>query len=313
MRKLKITDVTLRDGGYKNNFTYTPQSLSHIITELDKSGIDYIEVGYRNGPFKSMPNIGPTGICDKSYLQYCRQLIRRAQLTVILHPKNLQQDDFKEMHNIGVDCVRICFPNHNTILGLQAIEWALQSHLKVFVNFTRITHTPLSKLIQLVANLANYELQAINLADSNGSLMPSYAKVMFAELAKVSHVPLGFHAHDNLFLAQTNAVVAMQQGFLFLDSSLYGYGKGTGNLKTEAIVSYLHASGINNYDVCRLLEAANYVKHLVNEEQLSIKDILMGIFDLSQDDAMHLLNAKDTYDLYEKAKNYNQQKIAMIG
>jgi 4-hydroxy 2-oxovalerate aldolase len=311
MEKVKIIDVTLRDGGYKNNFTYSPKTIKHILMELDKSGIDYIEVGYRNGSFKHIPDIGPTGLCDRTYLEYCRKEIQQAKLTVILHPKNLQQQDYEDMYAANVECVRICFPNQNTALGFQAIKWAQRYSFEIFVNFTRMTHTSISELIQLISSLSNYNIKGIYLADSNGSLKPNQAKEIFTQLIKITHVPLGFHPHDNLSLAQANAITAIQQGVTFIDSSLYGYGKGVGNLKTEAIVSFLHASGVYRHDLCRLLDAANYVKRLSDEKQIPVHDIIMGVFDLSQDEGVHLKGSYNTYDYYQRAKHYLKQKNMM--
>ena len=46
MRKLKILDVTLRDGGCVNDFNFGKFYMNKILNALEESKIDYIELGY---------------------------------------------------------------------------------------------------------------------------------------------------------------------------------------------------------------------------------------------------------------------------
>ena len=52
INNIKMIDVTLRDGGYKKNFHFADDEVEKIITTLDRAGIEYIEVGYRNGSIR---------------------------------------------------------------------------------------------------------------------------------------------------------------------------------------------------------------------------------------------------------------------
>ncbi len=40
---IKTLDVTLRDGGYRNNFHFNNEDINHIIASLTKTGIDYLK------------------------------------------------------------------------------------------------------------------------------------------------------------------------------------------------------------------------------------------------------------------------------
>lgn len=46
MKSLKVLDLTLRDGGCVNDFNFGQPYMDKIITALENSGIDIIEVGY---------------------------------------------------------------------------------------------------------------------------------------------------------------------------------------------------------------------------------------------------------------------------
>ncbi|CDO40270.1 hypothetical protein BHOIPH791_04230 [Bartonella henselae] len=55
---LKNLDVTLCDGGYRNQFSFSLDYVIEHIKNLIDARVEYIEIGYRNGSFKPMNNVG---------------------------------------------------------------------------------------------------------------------------------------------------------------------------------------------------------------------------------------------------------------
>lgn len=312
MNTIKLLDVTLRDGGYKTNFYFTEEVIVQTLTLLDEANIDYIEVGYRNGSFRPIANIGPAGLCTRDYLNLCRKNIHHAKLTAICHPANIKADDFAEMQDCGLDSVRICFPMHHHALGFKTLDMINKYSFDIFINFTRVSHYPREVLVKLLEDLSGYQPKGFYLADSNGSLIPQDVITLVTQLQEKTSIPLGFHPHDNLFLAQGNAIAALTGGVQYIDASLYGLGKGAGNLRTEGIVSYLRSQGINRYDLCKLLDAAEFIKMKVcdMENDLAKKDIIMGVFDLSQEDALHLGTFSNAREYYHRAEHYRNIKTS---
>ena len=49
---------------------------------------------------------------------------------------------------------------------------------------------------------------------------------------------MGIHAHDNLFRALKNTIVANKLGVQWLDCTINGMGRGPGNTKTEELINY---------------------------------------------------------------------------
>jgi len=43
---ISIYDSTLRDGGYINNWNFTPEKIQMVYDAADKAGIEYVEIGY---------------------------------------------------------------------------------------------------------------------------------------------------------------------------------------------------------------------------------------------------------------------------
>ena len=46
MNSIKVLDVTLRDGGCVSDFNFGQAYMDQILSGLEKSGVDIIELGY---------------------------------------------------------------------------------------------------------------------------------------------------------------------------------------------------------------------------------------------------------------------------
>ncbi len=241
---VSLIDVTLRDGGYRNKFNFPEEVVNEVIINADTSGMEYIEVGYRNGMWATSTGLGPTGLCAKDYLVSCRRLINFAKMTVMFHPKNVQPSDLEEMRACGVDCLRISFPMDDYDLGFRYLALAKTLGFEVFVNLVHLSERPLDELDTLVGQIAAHEPYGIGLADSNGNMTPDQVAKVFSFITqKYNKVAFCLHAHDNLFLAQANAWAAITNGARYIDGTFSGYGRGVGNLRTEGIVALLRSLG----------------------------------------------------------------------
>lgn len=289
MNKVNLIDVTLRDGGYQNNFSFQNEELEAILTPLDQSNIDYIEIGYRNGSLKPILNIGNAGLCHSDYLNLCRSIIKKSKMTVMLHPHNVNEHDLDELKVHKVDTLRICLSKGKENAAFDLIKKAKEKLFEISLNITRISHYSETELDDLIFKAIKYPLDIIYFADSNGSMMPSKIFSLYKKYRSKTSIRFGFHAHDNLGLAQANALAAMNAGVNYIDSSASGLGKGIGNLKTEFFVAYLHALNIKNYDINQILSASNYVKKRFNPaSSIKFNEFRMGIEDLSIDDISKL-------------------------
>ena len=280
---MKVLDVTLRDGGNRHDFHFTEEDLQHILLQLDNASLDYIEIGYRNGAIAPIPNMGVAGFCASDYVRYCRTLVTKTALAVMAHPKNIACDDLKELKREGVDLLRLCVSKGGLQDACPLIAMAQDEGLLVSVNFIHISHYREEALDEVMDTVCPLMPDMIYFADSNGSLLPDRVTAIYRKYTKAQTIPLGFHAHDNLGLAQMNTLAALDAGATFVDASLSGMGKGTGNLRTEFFVAYLHALGEKKYGLDALLPGVNYVRQRFDTEALFLDrdEFIRGIFDLS--------------------------------
>ncbi|WP_455477515.1 hypothetical protein [Bartonella sp. B41] len=99
------------------------------------------------------------------------------------------------------------------------------------------------------------------LADSNGSLLPDTIRKLVQKIKSITPLEVGFHVHDDLGMAMANSIAAVEAGANFIDSSLMGMGKGTGNLTLELWLALLNFhKKKTHYDIGKVLQQAENLK-----------------------------------------------------
>jgi 4-hydroxy 2-oxovalerate aldolase len=290
---IKNLDVTLRDGGYRNNFAFSwDYALAHA-RESAATGLEWVEIGYRKGSFKPVEGIGLTGRSENDYIRAMAAAIGPERVCVILHPHNVTEDDIHEMYEAGVRLIRICASSVRPLEpALELVRLGKQVGLTVAVNFTRASRIDRRQLVRLTASAADAGADVIYIADSNGSMVPLETSRLVTLVRSVSDgAEVGLHAHDNLGLALPNAIAAVDAGATWMDSSVLGMGKGPGNLRTEQWLAYLARIGEGGrYDFGRLLALADRLQAEVPESapSLPLADLALACFDLSVEDKAKL-------------------------
>jgi 4-hydroxy 2-oxovalerate aldolase len=283
MSQLTLLDVTLRDGGNRVNFHFSDDALASILKPLEHSGVDLVEIGYRNGAIRPVADIGRAGLCDASYISLCRGLVPTRKLAVMAHPQNLKPADIQELKALGVSLLRLCVSRGKVNLIRPVIEWCKVEDLAVSINFIHASQYSEQEMDEVVEVAASQLPDMIYFADSNGSLTPPRVQNIYQKYVARYDIAFGFHAHDNIGLAQANALSALEAGASYIDASLAGMGKGIGNLRTEFFIAYLEAIKQSNYTLLPLLKASNFIRKQFSTDALGIDmdEFTRGIYDLS--------------------------------
>ncbi len=306
MNSVQILDASLRDGGHRTNFNFSDEHLQNILLPLDNSGVEYIEIGYRNGSIRPIEGIGRAGMSHKEYLLMCQSLIKKSTIVVMAHPNNITEADLLELIDCNVGLLRLCIAKNGLPEAIPVIEMAQKLKMPVSVNFIHMTYYSDEELDDVVEQVSQYKPDIIYFADSNGSILPQRIKAIYDRYTSNYAIPFGFHAHDNIGLAQANALAAMSSGVEFIDASLAGMGKGTGNLRTEFFIACLHANKIKKYDLQSVLTASNYVRDALNigHEAIEMDEFVRGISDFSTADLkLYAQKNQNEYQASEKPKS----------
>ncbi|MGK4333690.1 3-hydroxy-3-methylglutaryl-CoA lyase [Lonsdalea quercina] len=279
-------DVTLRDGGYQNGFSFPSNYAVKHAQTLTESGVEWIEIGYRNGSFKPIPNIGLTGISPDKYIDAIHRAAPNVKIVVIAHPHNITTDDITKMKAHGVSMLHLCIKAANPQPALALCKFAKKAGIQVSMNVVRVSQISSSRLIEL-ANLSQAAgADIIYLADSNGSLLPEQVSNLVHIIKCSTKLKIGFHAHDNLGLAMANSIEAIKSGATFIDCSLTGMGKGSGNLALETWLTFLNAYKNDvTYDVETVFNQVESLQSydFFSASKRSVLDMVMGLTNLSAD------------------------------
>ncbi len=206
----KILDCTLRDGGYVNNWDFTDECILASLHTAENTGIDYFEAGYEM----------PECITSSSI-----------KLVIMVDAKNI-----RPVSRIA-DCVRLtCYP-HQIRTAINAVEDFKDQGFEVFLHLMTADKF---EDYGLLKNWSNKNiLTSIYFADSFGSFMPRDVERIYNKLHDCGFENISFHAHNNLQLAFTNTIKAVELGAYSVDASVFGMGRGGGNLPVEVLLKYL--------------------------------------------------------------------------
>jgi 4-hydroxy 2-oxovalerate aldolase len=259
--KPMVLDVTLRDGGYVNDFHFSFEDSRSVVEALAGARIPWLEVGYfASPPELTAPVVQPS--CRLDDLRALYDLVAgRAGLVVMVRPGTVAPADIARLAEVGVTLIRIALPRNGgkTKHAVQAeIECIQGCGMQVSLNVTRASEYGLSEILDFAEEMDSMRPDWLYIADSNGSLFPWQVEQLFLLLGERIQANLGFHAHDSLTLAFANSVAALEHGARAVDSSLGGMGK-RGNLITELLALYLNIHGGCCFDVECLVRATERV------------------------------------------------------
>lgn len=304
---MQILDCTLRDGGYINDWKFGRKTIASILDKLEQAGIDIIECGFltRMVRDKDCSLFGSAAEIEEILPKRARSSMFVAMIAIgekELHPYELAPYD-----GTGIEGVRLTFHQHEIA---QAIGWAsilMDKGYKVFMQPVGTVFYTDIELLQLVERMNKLHPYAFYIVDTLGSMYRNDVAHRFHLINENMDpgIHLGFHAHNNLQLAFSNAQVLgkiQTKRTLILDSSVYGMGRGAGNLPTELITQYINKNIASKYDVSAVMDIydehiaairrehewgytvpyhiaashvchPNYAAYLINRQTLTMKDI----------------------------------------
>ena len=152
-------------------------------------------------------------------------------------------------------------------------------------------------IFSYLENIDEY-VDYLYLVDSYGSIYPKDFEQLIRKIQNKTDITLGFHGHNNLELAFTNTLIAIECGIKLIDSTILGMGRGAGNLKTELLLTYLKTQENIEVDLNTLAELTELFAPLQTEHKwgTNLAYMVSGSYSLPQKDVMDALEI-DRYSL----------------
>lgn len=280
MKKIIVTDSSLRDGNHAVKHSINLDSIKRYCKFADEAGIDIVEVGHGNGLAASSLLIGKSAYSDEDMLVTARENLTNSKLGIHIIPGIATKRDIDKAINIGVDVFRVATHCTEATLSKSHIEY-LKSKDKTVIGVLMMSALADTKtLIDNARIMQSYGAEAVVIMDSTGTYMPQDVEERVKALYNMLDIEVGFHAHDNLGLATANSLIAAQYGAKYIDACIRGFGAGAGNAHLEMIIPVLEKSGfIVDIDFKKvIIEADSVMDYLVPSAPVSTPvNVLTGL------------------------------------
>lgn len=273
-KRIKLLDCTLRDGGFclediaKNEKTwdvFSAKDVEAVSVFLKKSEIDIIEIGAVEISRE-----------DKRCFAIYQDIVA---ISKMMPEKQFPGQLYAVMYR-GPDTPIEDIPNWNpalcevtrVILRYSELQKSLdfcaalsKKGYKVFAQpmlTMRYTADEIQQMVHAANEMGAYALYFV---DSYGYMQADDVRHLFRVYDKGldPSVRIGFHAHNNMNLAFSNALTFLSQQTdrgIIVDSCVLGIGQGAGNLQTEIIADHMNQKYRTNYDYEEILNACEIIE-----------------------------------------------------
>ena len=251
---IKILDCSIRDGGHLNKWHFSKLCVKASYFAALKSGIDYFEIGYRCPA--TVTGLGDFGYCTDQFLFSLFNASEKCKLTVMIDAGKSDTTLFAPCTavNTPVKAVRVAAYPYELAKAFELLEDLKEKGYEVFLNLMASSELNQEQLGQLSSWEQRGILEAVCFADSFGSFIPSDIPGHVATLRSLGFGSIGFHPHNNLQMSFANTLRAIEEGVTVVDASIFGMGRGSGNLPIEVLVGYLEKKGEGSYNTVPYLE-----------------------------------------------------------
>ena len=242
MENIKLIDCTLRDGGYYNAWDFSTDLIHQYLDAMQSAGVDVVELGFR-----TLKNQGFQGPCAFTTDTFIRSLTIPPGLSlgVMVNGSELvgefSQKKALEMlfpnsaKDSPTDLVRIACHVHEFKEALPASNWLKAQGYRVGFNLMQVADRSETEIKALALEAAKYPMDVLYFADSMGGMNPAHAAKIVQWFRSEWEGAMGIHTHDNLGLALSNTLRAIDEGVTWVDSTVTGMGRGPGNARTEEL------------------------------------------------------------------------------
>lgn len=257
MDRFNLLECTLRDGGYITNWHFSEEMIKDVIQSCVDTNFDLIEVGYLNNkPYES----GTTQF--NNIEQIGEFLPDNRRNTLVLAMADIQQflpEDVTPYTGNSIDGIRVVFYKHQVEEALVMCKAVKEAGYKLFVQPMVTIDYSIDEYVNLAKRISKLKPYGVAIVDSFGYM----TKADFAQYFRVldNILPpdsaIGFHSHNNMnlsFVVGQDILEYSSARELIIDSSLYGMGRGAGNLQTELIANYYNIVLGHKYDVTKIMD-----------------------------------------------------------
>lgn len=262
---------------------------------MDGAGMHTIIVGHGNGLGASSLQVGLSLLDEQTMLCTAKKNLDCTRLGTYMIPGfGTIADNLAPAVEYGVEVFEIGCHCTEADTTKQHIEYLCGENKEVYGVLMMAHMASPERLLEECRKMRSYGAKGIILMDSAGAFTPEMVTRAIEVICDGIDASIGFHPHNNMGIAVSNAYTAIQAGATIIDGTLRGFGAGAGNCQLEDLVALLKRSGIHTgVDFYRMLDASDQVMPLImgkemGQDSISIVSGQAGVFSAFRS---HVINA----------------------
>lgn len=271
---LKVLDCTLRDGGQCLENLNANGIKTEIFTDGEKiriaelirdSGIDIIEIGCMSVTCNNLEKFAIYHQIEDMAKFLPKRTNPKQMFTGLYIDPDTPIDVIPDASFDLVEGIRVILRYSQLQKSIDYCAALARKGYKMFIQpmlTMRYTDEELKKLVYSANEMGAYALYFV---DSFGYMHERDVERLYRFYAEDldKNIRIGFHAHNNLENALSNAQYFIEKLIdrdCIVDSCVIGMGQGAGNLQTEVLVNYLNKNYGTNYNLNCVLEICDILE-----------------------------------------------------
>ena len=273
MKKLKITETSLRDGHQSLIATrLKTDEIIPILETMDQVGYYAMEV-WGGATFDACIRFLNEDPWER--LRLIRKHVKNTKLQMLLRGQNLlgyrnYADDTVEKFielsiKNGIDIIRV-FDALNDVRNLEASIKAIKKyngHCQCAISYTTSPiHTP-EYYLELIKTMESMGADSICIKDMAGVLTPYKAYDLVKRIKEMTDIPIDLHTHCTGGIADMIYMKAVEAGVDIIDTAISPFSGGTSQPPTESLsLTFSEMERNPGLDMEKLLQVAEYLKEV---------------------------------------------------
>lgn len=263
--KIKVHDVTLRDGEQQTGIILSKDDKIRIAEALAQAGVHRIEAG--------MPVVSPS---DNEAI---KEIVKRNLGPQIFSFSRCMVEDVKRAIDTGVNGVVMEIPSSQHMVEL-AYKWPLEKAIETSIQATKFAHenglevvffpidfsrSDIKWSLDLIERVAKEgHMDALVLVDTFGVTSPHAMQYLVRHVKSRINKRLEAHFHMDFGMGVANTIMALAEGVEVMHTTVLGIGERAGNVPMEeTVMALLTMYGVDvGLDYTKLTPLANLVQKL---------------------------------------------------
>ncbi len=244
-------DCTFRDGGYYNDWKFDLKLANIYLHVMEEATVHAVEMGFRSPPTKP---IGVFGNVSDEFIRENLYVPNIEYFGVMVNTSEMNSEIIKGLFNYSdespVNLVRTATHFNDTDLGEIVCKDLKNLGYTVCCNLMQAADKSFDEIKQVAKKIEEWNaVDVLYLADSLGGMDHDAVNYAYKAIREGWGGLIGFHGHNNKGHGLDNSLEAVDIGVDWIDSTMLGMGRGSGNTETEYLLGELNKRGFGEFEL----------------------------------------------------------------